>query len=80
MFLDKVTNWVDFRNQVDVIYLEFAKAFDKGPHQRLLWKLHKYWVHEQVYLWIADWLRSRFQRLFEWSVFFLVTSQYSGVP
>jgi len=42
MFLDKVTNWVDFRNQVDVIYLEFAKAFDKGPHQRLLWKLHKY--------------------------------------
>ena len=34
-FLDKVTAMTDIGNSMDGIYLDFAKAFDKVPHQRL---------------------------------------------
>ena len=34
--LDKITEWVDQAEVVDVVFLDFAKAFDKVPHQRLL--------------------------------------------
>ena len=35
-FLDKIIKWLDEGTPVDVIYLDFHKAFDKVPHQRLL--------------------------------------------
>ena len=38
-FLEFVTASVDAKQCVDTIYLDFAKAFDKVPHQRLLLKL-----------------------------------------
>jgi hypothetical protein len=38
-FMDKVTRAVDEGKAVDIIYLDFAKAFDKVPRQRLLNKL-----------------------------------------
>ena len=39
VFLDKITEWVDQGEMVDVVFLDFAKAFDKVPHQRLLLKV-----------------------------------------
>ncbi len=38
-FLEKVTREVDEGKPVDVIFLDFAKAFDKVPKERLLQKL-----------------------------------------
>ena len=32
-FLEEITKWVDVGSPVDVIYLDFQKAFDKFPHQ-----------------------------------------------
>ena len=32
-FLDKVSGYVDTGTEVDVIFLDFAKAFDKVRHQ-----------------------------------------------
>jgi hypothetical protein len=37
-FLEDVTEYVDQDSPVDVIYLDFQKAFDNVPHQRLLKK------------------------------------------
>ena len=39
MFFEEITKWVDDGSPVDVIYLDFQKAFDKVPHQRLILKL-----------------------------------------
>ena len=40
-YLEVLTSLVDAGHSVDVIYLDFAKAFDKVPHQRLI----KKWRH-----------------------------------
>ena len=35
-FLEEITEAVDNGDEVDIIYLDFCKAFDKVPHKRLL--------------------------------------------
>ena len=62
-FLERVTEELDDGGNVDVIYLDFAKAFDKVPHQRLLGKLERYGVSGRVLAWIRGWLLNRWQRV-----------------
>ena len=62
-FLDKVTAAVDSCEAVDVIYLDFAKAFDKVPIQRLLKKVRAHGIRGRVLSWIRAWLESRSQRV-----------------
>ena len=38
-FFEEITKWVDDGSPVDVVYLDFQKAFNKVPHQRLIIKL-----------------------------------------
>ena len=52
MFLEDITKWVDYGLPVDVVYLNFQKAFDKVPHQRLLFKLKAYGIGERMINWI----------------------------
>ena len=49
--------------QTDVIIMDFAKAFDKVPHRRLLYKLHYYGIRGSTHQWIASWLSERFQKV-----------------
>ena len=55
MFLEDVTKWVDEGSQVDIIYLDFFKAFDKVPHQRLLLKLKAHGIGNVMINWIEKW-------------------------
>ena len=48
---------------IDVIYLDFKKAFDTVPHQRLLRKLKVYDVTGKFLEWIRDFLSGRRQRV-----------------
>ena len=50
-FFEEITKWVDDGSPVDVVYLDFQKAFDKVPHQRLLLKLKAH--GNDVINWIA---------------------------
>ena len=62
-FLERVTEAVDTGEAVDVIFLDFAKAFDKVPIQRLLLKVKGHGIGGQIYQWIAAWLTNRRQRV-----------------
>ena len=62
-FFEEITKWVDEGSPVDVIYLDFQKAFDKVPHQRLLLKLKSYGMENSIINWIEQWLNDRRQRV-----------------
>lgn len=80
VFMEKVTNTLDEGNPVDVIYLDFAKAFDKVPYRRLFSKLRSHGIGGKVAEWIKAWLTNRKQKVglnkkySDWS------SVVSGVP
>jgi len=63
VFLEEVTSYLDSGYPVDVIYLDFKKAFDKVPHQRLLLKFASHGISGNVLKWIENWLRDRKQRV-----------------
>ena len=48
---------------VDVTYLDFQKAFDKVPHQRLILKLKSHGMRNSTINWIEQWLNDRRQRV-----------------
>ena len=53
-FLEEITKWVDDWSPVDVVYLDFQKAFAKVPHQRLLLKLKAHGIGNYVINWIEN--------------------------
>jgi hypothetical protein len=59
--MDKVTKIIDEGSSADIFYLDFAKAFDKVPHERLIVKLEAKGVTGKVKRWIKEWLQNRSQ-------------------
>ncbi|XP_057310541.1 uncharacterized protein LOC130648505 [Hydractinia symbiolongicarpus] len=62
-FLNKITEYQDQGYPVDVVYLDFSKAFDKVSHKRLPKKLLAHGIGENVTNWIDSWLSGREQRV-----------------
>ena len=62
-YLDTLTKLVDEGHSVDIIYCDFAKAFDKVPHQRLLIKMKAHGIQGEVLKWVEEWLSGRKQRV-----------------
>ena len=60
-FLEEITKWIDKGSPVDIIYLDFQKAFDKVPHQRLLLKLKAHDIGDGIIDWIEQLLTDRRQ-------------------
>ena len=54
---------LDRRKNADVLYLDYKKAFDSVPHERLLTKLGAYGVTGSILKWIRSFLESRLQRV-----------------
>ena len=52
---------MDDWSPVDVIYLDFQKAFDKVPHQSLISKLKSHGMGNCIINWIEQWLTDRRQ-------------------
>ena len=79
-FLEKVTAAVDSGESVDVIFLDFAKAFDKVPRERLLKKLRVHGLSGNLLRWIREWLTNRSQRVVLNGNFSDWIAVLSGVP
>ena len=50
--LEKWTQALDEGFGVDVLYLDYRKAFDSVPHKRLLEKLKTHGIHGRLLRWI----------------------------
>ena len=75
--LDVLEDWSSYvENDVswDTVYLDFAKAFDSVPHQRLLHKVSEYEIKGKFLSWIKDFLTERRQYVSSWK------DVISGVP
>lgn len=70
----------DKRQQIDAILLDFSKAFDKVPHQRLLMKLDHYGIEGNTLRWIGDFLSGRTQSVILDGDFSETAPVVSGVP
>uniref|UniRef100_K7EX51 Reverse transcriptase domain-containing protein n=1 Tax=Pelodiscus sinensis TaxID=13735 RepID=K7EX51_PELSI len=62
-FYDEVTGSVDVGKSVDVIYLDFSKAFDTVSHNILASKLKECGLDKWTVRWIESWLEGRAQRV-----------------
>ena len=55
-FFGQVYQEYDECKAVDMIYLDFQKAFDKVPHERLLLKVASLGIRGNLQHWIRSWL------------------------
>ena len=57
--MEEWTKILDTGGEVDVVYFDFAKAFDTVPHRRLMAKVRSYGIDETVARWIDSFLSNR---------------------
>lgn len=75
--------WTRFLHEsraFDTVYLDFAKAFDKVPYERLKLKLHSYGIDGKLFDWLSDFLQSRSQSVMVNSVCSSKIRVTSGIP
>ena len=71
---------LDKASCVDVIYLDYSKAFDSVPHERLMAKLGSYGIDRKVQWWIRNFLLDRMQRVVVNGIQSHAAQVTSGVP
>ncbi|KAF2354669.1 Reverse transcriptase domain [Trinorchestia longiramus] len=59
----EVNRIYDSTKAVDLVYLDFQKAFDKVPHERLMAKVEAHGIRGNYSRWIRNWLTGRTQRV-----------------
>ena len=80
-FIDDTTQTLNSRNDVDIIYFDFAKAFDSVNHDIILEKLrHKYSIYGLMLSFIKSYLKDRYQRVVIGGTFSKTLPVNSGVP
>ncbi|PKU32336.1 rna-directed dna polymerase from mobile element jockey-like [Limosa lapponica baueri] len=62
-FYDKVTRLVDEGKAVDVVYLDFSRAFDTASYSILLEKLAAHGLDGSTLHWVKNWLEGQAHRV-----------------
>jgi len=79
-FYNDMTGWVDEGRAVDVVYLDFSKAFNTASHNILLGKLRKYGLDKCSVRWIENCLNGRTHRAVISSAECIWRLVTSGIP
>ena len=79
-FMETITKNFDDGHPLDVIYLDFQKAFDKVPWGRLMAKMEGHGIKGKILTWIRSWLSNRKQRVVLNGCFSDWLEVISGVP
>ncbi|GAB0179916.1 mitochondrial enolase superfamily member 1 [Grus japonensis] len=79
-FYNKVTHLVDEGKAVNVVYLDFSKAFDTISHSILLEKLAAHGLDRRMLCWVKNWLDGQAQRVVVNGVISSWQLVTSGVP
>lgn len=74
------THALDKGFNVDVVYIDYAKAFDSVSHSKLLCKLSGYGVGYELHAWIRSFLLGRTQKVTYRSSVCSTSCVHSGVP
>ena len=72
--------FIEQGNNIDIIYLDFKKAFDTVPHKRLLEKIKSYGISGNLYKWIRDFLSNRTQKVRVNNQYSRESKVESGIP
>lgn len=78
--MDTWTRIIDEGGSVDVIYMDFQKAFDTVPHKRLLTKVKAHGIDNRVLAWVTDFLSDRKQTVVVNSAESKEAAVTSGIP
>ena len=78
--LDIWSEILDQGGSLDVIYMDFMKAFDKVPHRRLVYKVSKYGIKGKILDWISNFLTDRTQCVVINGVSSSIGNVTSGIP
>ena len=62
-FLHYIGGQLNDGKQIDIIYLDMSKAFDKVNHTKLLRRLHQYGITGKLYDWFRSCLQERKQQV-----------------
>ena len=80
LFFNPLTNKANNKSLVDVVYLDFKKAFDSVSHVKLLEKLWAFGITDNVWHWIRAYLTNRVQCVSIHSAVLYLLPVTSGVP
>ena len=80
LFVDELAQSMCSGKQVDVAFMDFSKAFDVVPHQRLLNKLNFYGIRGNALKWIEAFLTDRTQQVVVDGEMSDIAPVTSGVP
>jgi len=81
-YLNEISSIMLDGSQVDSVYLDYSKAFDSRPivHTKLLFKLQKYGISDNLLVWISSFLSDRMQTVRVNNSYSEWTPVLSGVP
>lgn len=76
VFTDYITEKMESGNQVDAIYTDYTKAFDRIDHSLLLYKLSRAGIRGDLFRWFSSYVKNRSQAI----VLNGYTSSWNTIP
>ena len=78
--IEYVLEILEKKCNIDVIYLDFSKAFDKVDHKILMKKVKQFGIEGKIYTWLENFLTNRYQQVIVDGILSSKERVISGVP